>query len=181
VDDREVGGGLARGNARVTVDDESSRSDEEILGGRQAGWRGGGGWDARVANGERETERGRERGRMRGRERRSGRSRGEEGTTASASVLRRGRGPGDERVVPDYRARDGASAGSDAADTSWRLLPSLPLLPFLSLLVPARPVREGAMTLKILSGKYAWKFGAPIFTLNQCNSITSLLNLLRNL
>lgn len=46
-----------------------------------------------------------------------GRSRGEEGTTASASVLRRGRGPGDERVVPDYRARDGASAGPDAADT----------------------------------------------------------------
>ncbi|TGZ52576.1 Uncharacterized protein DBV15_11636 [Temnothorax longispinosus] len=43
VDDREVGGGLARGNARVTVDDESSRSDEEILGGRQAGWRRGGG------------------------------------------------------------------------------------------------------------------------------------------
>lgn len=43
VDDREVGGGLARGNARVTVDDESSCSDEEILGGRQTGWGGGGG------------------------------------------------------------------------------------------------------------------------------------------
>lgn len=28
-------------------------------------------------------------------------SRGEEGTTASASVLRRGRGPDDERVVPE--------------------------------------------------------------------------------
>ncbi|KYN15491.1 hypothetical protein ALC57_12276 [Trachymyrmex cornetzi] len=108
VNDREVGGGLARGNARVTVDDESSRSDEEILGGRQAGWRG----------------------RMRGRERRSGRSRGEEGTTASASVLRRGRGP-------------------------------VPLLP---LLVPARPVREGAMTLKILFGKHLEIWSSNFYT-----------------
>jgi len=82
----------------------------------------------------------------------SERSRGEEGTTASASVLRRGRGPDDERVVPDYRARDGASAGPDAVDTGWRLL------------VSARPVpiREGATTLKILSGKRE-KSGAPIF------------------
>lgn len=38
--------------------------------------------------------------------------------SASASVLRRGRGPGDERVVPKCKGRDGASAAtSGVADT----------------------------------------------------------------
>lgn len=60
---------------------------------------------------KREREKEREDKRRRGRTT----SRGEEGTTASASVLRRGRGPDDERVVPE--AETGAraeSAGPDA-------------------------------------------------------------------
>lgn len=56
VDDREVGGELARDDTRVTVDDESSRSDEEILGGRQAGWLAAGGTRGGSPGGERETE-----------------------------------------------------------------------------------------------------------------------------
>lgn len=40
VDDREVDGKLARGATRVTVDGESSHSDEVILGGSQADYDG---------------------------------------------------------------------------------------------------------------------------------------------
>lgn len=109
VDDREVGGELARDDTRVTVDDESSRSDEEILGGRQAGWLAAGGTRGGSPGGERETEDEGEGEREIDRESERGRaavgaddlSREEEGTSASASVLRRGRGPDDERVVPE--------------------------------------------------------------------------------
>jgi hypothetical protein len=123
VDDREVGGGLARGDARLTVDDESSRS-EEILGGRQAGWRGGGGCrGAGVASGETETNK--ERGRKRERapagvdaqEGRKGRRRRRRFFAEGVVLL-------DERVVPESGGRVGASAVSDAVDAAAGCVPA---------------------------------------------------------